>query len=107
MTELAAIDAALGNLASSSARRCLRMGQVIGRSTSNGGEPADSPIHRRNLISTIWHTLFDVGAHASAPMPGPRGQADDRTRADPAVDRMICTTTTCRAGSFNVMRRRS
>ena len=40
----------------------LRMGQVIGRSTSNGGEPADCPVHRRNLIGTIWHTLFDVGA---------------------------------------------
>jgi hypothetical protein len=38
------------------------MGQVIGRSTANGGEPADSPVHRRNLLSTIWHTLFDVGA---------------------------------------------
>jgi hypothetical protein len=40
----------------------LRMGQVVGRSTANGGEPADNPIHRRNLVSTIWHTLFDVGA---------------------------------------------
>jgi hypothetical protein len=38
------------------------MGQVIGRSTANSGEPADSPIHRYNLVSTIWHTLFDVGA---------------------------------------------
>jgi hypothetical protein len=50
----------------------LRMGQVIGRSTANGGEPADSPIHRRNLISTIWHTLFDVGALRLRPdAPGP------------------------------------
>jgi hypothetical protein len=40
----------------------LRMGQVVGRSTANGGEPADSPIQRRNLLSTIWHTLLDVGA---------------------------------------------
>jgi hypothetical protein len=38
----------------------LPMGQVIGRSTANGGEPADNPIHMRNLIGTIWHTLFDV-----------------------------------------------
>jgi hypothetical protein len=37
------------------------MGQVIGRSTANGGEPADSPVHRRDLLSTIWHTLFNVG----------------------------------------------
>jgi hypothetical protein len=50
----------------------LRMGQVIGRSNSNGGEPADTPIHRRNLISTIWHTLFDVGALRLRPdAPGP------------------------------------
>jgi hypothetical protein len=48
----------------------LRMGQVIGRSTANGGEPADNPVQRRNLLSTIWHTLFDVGAlrlHSDAP----------------------------------------
>jgi len=36
------------------------MGQVIGRSTANGGEPATEPIHRRHLIGTIFHTLFDV-----------------------------------------------
>jgi hypothetical protein len=39
----------------------LPMGQVIGRSTANGGEPADNPIHMRHLIGTIFHTLFDVG----------------------------------------------
>jgi len=38
----------------------LPVGQVIGRSTANGGEPADNPIHMRNLIGTIMHTLFDV-----------------------------------------------
>jgi hypothetical protein len=40
----------------------LPMGQVIGRSTANGGEPADTPVHRRHLIGTIMHTLFDIGA---------------------------------------------
>jgi hypothetical protein len=40
----------------------LPMGQVIGRSTANAGEPADTPVHRRHLIGTIMHTLFDVGA---------------------------------------------
>jgi hypothetical protein len=40
----------------------LPMGQVIGRSTANGGEPADNPIQMRNLIGTIMHTLFDVPA---------------------------------------------
>jgi hypothetical protein len=39
----------------------LHMGQVIGRSTANGGEPADNPVQRRHLIGTIMHTLFDVG----------------------------------------------
>jgi hypothetical protein len=38
----------------------LPMGQVIGRSTANGGEPADNPIPRRHLIGTIMHTLFNV-----------------------------------------------
>jgi hypothetical protein len=38
----------------------LPMGQVIGRSTANGGEPADSPVTMRHLIGTIMHTLFNV-----------------------------------------------
>jgi hypothetical protein len=38
----------------------LPMGQVIGRSTANGGEPADNPVPMRHLIGTIMHTLFDV-----------------------------------------------
>jgi hypothetical protein len=38
----------------------LPMGQVIGRSTANGGEPADNPVEMRHLIGTIMHTLFDV-----------------------------------------------
>jgi hypothetical protein len=39
----------------------LPMGLVIGRSTANGGEPADNPVHMRHLLGTIFHTLFDVG----------------------------------------------
>lgn len=39
----------------------LRMGQVIGRSTSNGGEPATSPVRIQNLIATILHQLFEMG----------------------------------------------
>lgn len=39
----------------------LKMGQVIGRSTNNGGDPASDPVRIRNLIATIMHTLFDVG----------------------------------------------
>ncbi len=38
----------------------LPMGQVIGRSTANGGEPATEPVPMRHLIGTIFHTLFDV-----------------------------------------------
>ena len=39
----------------------LKMGQVIGQSTRNGGEPQTDPIRNKHLISTIMHTLFDVG----------------------------------------------
>jgi hypothetical protein len=39
----------------------LRMGQVIGRSNSNGGEPSALPVTIQNLIATIMHTLFEVG----------------------------------------------
>lgn len=38
----------------------LKMGQVIGRSTRDGGEPASDPVSVRKLISTIMHFLFDV-----------------------------------------------
>lgn len=39
----------------------LPMGQVIGQSARNVGEPNSDPIRIPNLISTILHTLFDVG----------------------------------------------
>ncbi len=39
----------------------LPMGQVIGQSTRNGGEPATEPITNRHLVSTIMHSLFDIG----------------------------------------------
>lgn len=39
----------------------LRMGQVIGRSTRDAGEPAADPVTMPHLISTIMHTLFDPG----------------------------------------------
>jgi uncharacterized protein (DUF1501 family) len=39
----------------------LRMGQVIGRSSSNGGEPASSPIRIQNLLATIMNQVFDMG----------------------------------------------
>ena len=36
-------------------------GRVIGQSTRDGGEPAFEPQTNRNLISTIMHTVFDMG----------------------------------------------
>ena len=36
-------------------------GQVIGRSTRDGGEPDSDACATPNLISTILHTAFDVG----------------------------------------------
>lgn len=39
----------------------LKMGQVIGQSARNGGEPNSEAIRIRNVIATIMHYLFDVG----------------------------------------------
>lgn len=39
----------------------LKMGQVIGRSTANGGEPDAPAIRIPNLVSSVMHTLMDVG----------------------------------------------
>lgn len=39
----------------------LPMGQVIGQSTRDAGEPDSDPVTMQNLIGTIMHTLFDVG----------------------------------------------
>jgi hypothetical protein len=39
----------------------LRMGQVVGQSSRDAGQPQSDPIHIQNLIATILHTLFDVG----------------------------------------------
>ena len=38
----------------------LPMGQVIGQSNRDGGQPSSTPITRAHLVSTIMHTLFDV-----------------------------------------------
>jgi len=39
----------------------LQMGQVIGQSTKDGGEPADQPITISDLVATILHQLINVG----------------------------------------------
>ena len=39
----------------------LNMGQVIGQSNRDGGRPATEPVRIKNLVSTVMHSLFDVG----------------------------------------------
>jgi uncharacterized protein (DUF1501 family) len=39
----------------------LQMGQVIGRSSKDGGEPAENPVTIPDLIATILHSLVDIG----------------------------------------------
>ena len=39
----------------------LKMGQVIGESPSDAGEPASNAVTTENLIGTIMHTLLDLG----------------------------------------------
>src|SRR6185437_10502990 len=39
----------------------LNVGQVIGKSGRNNDVPATEPITPANLLSTLMHTLFDVG----------------------------------------------
>jgi len=45
----------------------LPMGQVIGRSGRDGGEPQTEPITNKHLMATLLHTLFDVGQLRLAP----------------------------------------
>jgi hypothetical protein len=39
----------------------LKMGQVVGASDRNNGEPATDPISPAMMLTTILHTVFDVG----------------------------------------------
>ncbi len=38
----------------------LRMGQVIGESTRNAGEPLTQPTEIKHLLATVMHSVFDV-----------------------------------------------
>ena len=38
----------------------LNMGQVIGSSTRDGGEPASGAVNIDNLMATLMHTLLDI-----------------------------------------------
>lgn len=60
----------------------LPMGQVIGRSTRDVGEPASRPVTPENLFGTILATLFDVGTLRLLP-DVPRDVARLIERAEP------------------------
>ena len=60
----------------------LRMGQVIGRSSRDAGEPVSEPVRVKNVIGTVLHTLFDVGALRLVP-GAPREIAQTMTGYDP------------------------
>lgn len=60
----------------------LPMGQVIGRSSRDVGEPANRPVTPENLFGTILATLFDVGTLRILP-DVPRDVARLIERAEP------------------------
>jgi hypothetical protein len=39
----------------------LRMGQVVGQSDKNAGEPATEPYGVNHLVATIMESVFDIG----------------------------------------------
>ena len=45
----------------------LKMGQVIGQSDKNAGEPNSDPVRIKNVIGTILHTVCDMGEVRIAP----------------------------------------
>ncbi|WP_395747771.1 DUF1501 domain-containing protein [Prosthecobacter sp.] len=60
----------------------LKMGQVIGQSARNGGEPASEPITIPDLVATIMHTLVDLG-EARVTDGLPPGLLNVLTRGEP------------------------
>jgi hypothetical protein len=60
----------------------LKMGQVVGQSNHQGGEPQSDPIRIRHLLATILNTLCDMGEVRL--IPGlPREIAQEMTSWDP------------------------
>jgi uncharacterized protein (DUF1501 family) len=39
----------------------LKMGQVIGESTKDAGEPNCEPVRMHDVLTTILHTMYDLG----------------------------------------------
>jgi uncharacterized protein (DUF1501 family) len=60
----------------------LKMGQVIGQSNRQAGEPQTEPIRIRHLNATILHTLFDIGELRLVP-GAPREIAQTMTSWEP------------------------
>jgi hypothetical protein len=60
----------------------LKMGQVIGQSSRDGGEPASQPVNMKDLLATIMHSLMDIGQVRL--MPGvPQRVLEAITRGEP------------------------
>ncbi len=60
----------------------LKMGQVIGASSRDGGEPASHPVTMKDLLATIMHTLLDIPQVRL--MPGvPQRIIDAITKGEP------------------------
>jgi hypothetical protein len=60
----------------------LKMGQVIGQSSPNGGEPASEPVTIPDLIATIMHVLLDIG-EVRVTSGLPKNLVDAITRGEP------------------------
>jgi hypothetical protein len=60
----------------------LKMGQVIGRSSRDGGEPASDPVTMKDLLATIMHSLLDLTEVRL--LPGvPQRVVEAMTRGEP------------------------
>ena len=60
----------------------LKMGQVIGQSSRDGGEPAGNPVTMKDLLATIMHSLMDIGQVRLLP-GAPQKVLDAITRGTP------------------------
>ncbi|HBI45243.1 MAG TPA: DUF1501 domain-containing protein [Planctomycetales bacterium] len=60
----------------------LKMGQVIGQSNRDASQPLSEPVRIQNLLATIMHTLFDMGAVRLVP-GAPREIAQTMTDYEP------------------------
>lgn len=62
----------------------LKMGQVVGQSSRNGGDPATESYAIDHLASTVLHTLFDVGR-----LRLERGVPEEITKAATAAETIV------------------